>query len=171
MSRASLRPLVLTGGPGVGKSTTARLLAGTRDRAAVVDVDDVRQLVVAGHAAPWDGAEGAAQQRLGVRNACALATSFLATGFDVVVADVLTPETAKVYRDLLQGPLLVRIVVEPDEARRRAALRSWSLTDEEFHALHRADSEHPPEVDMTLVADHLDPDAQAAAVAAAWCAG
>jgi hypothetical protein len=51
-------PLVLTGGPAVGKSTTANLFARRRPRAAVVDVDDVRQLVVSGAAAPWDGAEG-----------------------------------------------------------------------------------------------------------------
>lgn len=51
-------PLVLTGGPAVGKSVTARALAGGRVRCAVVDVDDVRQLVISGAAAPWEGEEG-----------------------------------------------------------------------------------------------------------------
>ncbi len=41
-------PLVLTGGPAVGKSTTARLLALATARAAVVEVDDVRLLIVSG---------------------------------------------------------------------------------------------------------------------------
>ena len=63
-------PLVLTGGPAVGKSTTANHVARRYARAAVIEVDDVRQLVVSGAAAPWDGAEGVAQQRLGVDNAC-----------------------------------------------------------------------------------------------------
>lgn len=40
---AVLLPLVLTGGPAVGKSTTAGALARARERAAVVDVDDVEQ--------------------------------------------------------------------------------------------------------------------------------
>lgn len=43
------RPLVLTGGPAVGKTTTARPLAEALPRAAFIDVDDLRQLVVAGH--------------------------------------------------------------------------------------------------------------------------
>jgi hypothetical protein len=37
-------PLVLTGGPAVAKSTTARLLALATDPASVVDVDDDRGL-------------------------------------------------------------------------------------------------------------------------------
>lgn len=82
------RPLVLTGGPAVGKSTTAQRLGHEQSRAAVIDVDDSRQLVVAGAAVPWNGEEGAAQHRLGVLNACALATRF-----DVLIADVLTPLT------------------------------------------------------------------------------
>lgn len=52
------RPLVLTGGPAVGKTATGRWLAGQRPRAAYLDVDDLRQLVVAGAEAPWRGQEG-----------------------------------------------------------------------------------------------------------------
>jgi len=53
------RPLILTGAPAVGKSVTAQSLAARRERCAVIDVDDVRQLVVGGHAAPWDANEDA----------------------------------------------------------------------------------------------------------------
>jgi hypothetical protein len=59
-------PLVLTGGPAVGKSATARLVALSRPLAAVIDVDEIRQLVISGHAAPWEGQEGRRQHRLGV---------------------------------------------------------------------------------------------------------
>lgn len=69
------RVLVLTGGPAAGKSTTALALATTTPRTAFIDVDDVRQLVKNGGAAPWDGEEGASQQLLGVRNATWLARS------------------------------------------------------------------------------------------------
>jgi len=82
-------------------STTARLLALAAARAAVVDVDDVRQLIVSGAATPWQGAEGLAQQRLGVENACDLAGRFHAAGFDVIVADVLTPLTLASKRQWL----------------------------------------------------------------------
>jgi hypothetical protein len=57
--------LVLTGGPAVGKSTTARLVAAPRPRCAVIEVDDLRQLVQTGVAAPWDGMDGAVQRLLG----------------------------------------------------------------------------------------------------------
>jgi hypothetical protein len=82
----TLPPLVLTGGPAAGKSTTAHALAARRTRCAVVDVDDVRQLVVSGAAAPWEGLEGREQQRLGVTNACGLARNFLAPDSDHRIA-------------------------------------------------------------------------------------
>jgi shikimate kinase len=42
-----MRPLILTGAPAVGKTTCGRALAVERDRAAYIDVDDIRQLIVA----------------------------------------------------------------------------------------------------------------------------
>ena len=41
-----MRLLILTGGPAVGKATCGRALAVERDRAAYIDVDDIRQLIV-----------------------------------------------------------------------------------------------------------------------------
>jgi len=40
-----LPPLLLTGGPAVGKTVTARALAETTYRCAYLDVDDIRQLI------------------------------------------------------------------------------------------------------------------------------
>jgi hypothetical protein len=51
-------------------------------------------LVIAGHAAPWEGKEGQLQQRIGVENACVLARRFLDRSIDVVLSDVLNHETA-----------------------------------------------------------------------------
>ncbi|WP_081984643.1 hypothetical protein [Curtobacterium sp. MR_MD2014] len=42
-----MRPLLLSGGPAVGETTCARALAADQERAAYIDGDDVRQLVVA----------------------------------------------------------------------------------------------------------------------------
>jgi len=83
-------------------------MAATRQRCAFIDVDDIRQLVVAGAAAPWDGPEGQTQQRLGAVNACMLANNFVENTFDVLIVDVLTAETLVVYRSRLDRPLIVQ---------------------------------------------------------------
>ena len=41
-------PLLLTGGPAAGKSATALRLVEPLRRAAVIDVDDIRHLMIAG---------------------------------------------------------------------------------------------------------------------------
>ena len=166
-----LRPLVLTGGPAVGKSTTARLVARARPRAALVDVDDIRQLVVSGHAAPWQGAEGLSQQRLGVENACLLALRLHPEGFNVVLSDVLTQVTAELYRARLPGCLVVRLYVTWEEARRRAGTRPAYLTDAEFDTLHAQDRESPPAADHHLDVTAFTVDDQATAVLTTWSAG
>jgi predicted kinase len=159
---------VLTGGPAVGKSTTGRRLAESRARAAFIDVDDVRQLVVAGADAPWRGPEGTAQAVLGAENACGLAQRFLAHGFDVVVADVLTPHIAAIYRRDLPTCRIIHLLADLDEARRRARMRRIWLTDDEFELLHQRDGAHPPDVDARLQVAGLDIEQQVTAAAGLW---
>lgn len=162
------RPLVLTGGPAVGKSTTGRALAEAAARAAFIDVDDLRHLIVSGHEPPWAGDEGRAQQALGVENACELAARLHAAGFDVVVADVVTPETAHTYRRKLPGCLLVHLVVSIEEALRRAATRKVWITEDEFRQLHRADIKQPPSADHSIDVTALTLSDQVASVAFLW---
>ncbi|WP_325035972.1 hypothetical protein [Kribbella sp.] len=166
-----MAPLILTGGPAVGKSVTGRALAEGRPRCALLDVDDVRQLVVSGAAAPWDGAEGWKQQELGVTNACGMARNLLAAGIEVVIADVLTPETSALYRRELPACLIVHLVVSFPEAQRRAATRQVWLTDAEFRMLHQADATNPPYADRRLQVDTLSLQAQIATVAGFWREG
>jgi predicted kinase len=134
----------------------------------VIDVDDIRQFIVSGAVAPWQGTEGALQQRLGVTNACALAKNFLANGINVIIADVLTPATSRIYRRELSGCLIVHLIVARAEAARRASARTVRVTDAEFDALHEADATNPPDADMHLHVDALDVDGQASAVQARW---
>lgn len=164
----SLAPLILTGGPAVGKSVTGRILAQRRPKCAFIDVDDVRQLVVSGAAAPWEGHEGRKQHRLGVTNACGLARNFLAVGIEVVVADVLTPETSELYRSELPGCLIVQFRAGLPEAMRRAASRKVWLTDDEFRMLHEADATNPPNADHRIEVDALDVLSQADRVQSLW---
>ncbi|MEU6721607.1 hypothetical protein ABZ897_60080 [Nonomuraea sp. NPDC046802] len=135
-----MRALILTGPPAVGKSTIGRFVAQDRPCAAFIDVDDVRHLVVSGHAAPWDGLEGLRQQQLGVVNACALARNFLDGDVDVVIVDVLTDSTAELYRARLTEVLIVKLEADFREAEKRAQSRPVHLTPEEFRALH--DQQH-----------------------------
>ena len=134
------RPLLLTGGPAVGKSMTARGLAESTTRCACIDVDDVRQLVRNGGAAPWEGAEGRAQHLLGVRNTAALASNFRTDGFNVTISDVIDEGLLRLYRESIPGLVVIRLSINVMAARDRAQSRRVHLTDEEFETLHRSSS-------------------------------
>jgi predicted kinase len=162
-----LPPLLLTGGPAVGKTVTARALADAVPRTAYLDVDDLRHLVRNGHAAPWDGDDGAAQQLLGVRNAAGLARNFLESGFNVTITDVVTSATLAVYRELLPDVVVIHIVTSLAEAHRRARTRPVYLTDKEFDALHQDQSALGP-IDHRLDVTHMDQPAQLRQVRAMW---
>jgi gluconate kinase len=139
--QAMMRILLLTGPPAAGKTTIGRMSAAGVPRGAFVDGDDVRHLVVGGHAAPWEGVEGASQRRLGVANCCALAGNLAAAGFETVIADVLTEHTAAQYRELLPGVVILQFTVDLEEALRRARTRPVHLTDDEFRVLHTRQAE------------------------------
>ena len=86
------RIIVISGLPGVGKSTTARLLALRLPRAAHVEADNLQRLVLTGGVWP-DAAgihgEAERQLRLRLRNACLLARSFREYGFSAIVDDIV----------------------------------------------------------------------------------
>jgi predicted kinase len=163
-----VRPLLITGPPAAGKSATARALAGLLPLAAVIDVDDLRQLVVAGHAAPWDGESGLVQQRLGVENACDLARRFHGENIEVVIADVVTLETAALYRERLPAVMIVHLRISVAEARRRATQRPVHLTDEEFELLHAQQPVDARLYDHVIEVDRLDLAAQVGEVRRVW---
>lgn len=163
----TLPPLLLTGGPAAGKTTTVLRLAERTPRCACIDVDNVRQLVKNGGAAPWDGDEGRTQQMLGVRNAVALASNFMASGLAVTMSDVVTERTLGAYRDALPGLVIVRLLIGIDEARRRAGTRPVYLTDAEFAHLHEQQSE-PLAVDYEIDVTGLSLDEQVEAVRTRW---
>jgi predicted kinase len=163
-----VHPLVLTGGPAVGKTVTGRMIAEDRPRAAFIDVDDIRQMVVSGADAPWRAPEGTAQAALAADITAAMARRFAARGFEVVIADVLTPETTEVYRRELPDCRIVHLVIDVAEARRRASRRTVWLTDAEFEFLHRRDRERPPGADARIDVTSLDVTQQVAAVARLW---
>jgi predicted kinase len=164
-----MRPLVLSGGPAVGKSTCARRLAEERDRAAFIDADDVRQLVVAGDASLWSGDEGRAQHVLAARNVAAVARNLVDAGFVVTIADVVTTEALAVYRAELPDCVVVHLALSLPEARKRAATRPVYLTEDEFDLLHGLMAS-PPGVDVVLDVGGLTVDQQVDAIRREWVA-
>ncbi|MFN8493385.1 MAG: hypothetical protein U0350_37650 [Caldilineaceae bacterium] len=130
--------LILTGPPAAGKSTLGPMLAKQLERCAVIDVDWVRAMLVQPHIAAWWGEAGMAQLRLGAKNACTLAHNFVAEGYDVVILDVLTDETAAIYHAQL-APLAHQIVLllpSLAAALHRNQTRGQWLTDDEVRLLY-----------------------------------
>ncbi len=163
----TLRPLLLTGPPAAGKSSVARALAQQQVASALVEVDDLRRLVLSGAVPPWEPGEGARQTRLAAAHACELMASFTAAGFAVVATDVLLWDAGEVYRRHPAQPLVVHLHVTLAEVRRRAATRQVHLTVEELahlHAVERGAEHAEVQVDATA----LDLAALTATVAAFW---
>ena len=131
--------LLLTGPTAAGKNTTGRLLAQQQERCAVVDFDLVRAMFVQPHRAPWQGAEGRAQQLLGIQHVCQIALGFHAAGWKVIVLDVVTNDIVQYYQMALQSVNLVIVQLLPSlpETARRFYARGPVLTDAEFEQVYR----------------------------------
>jgi hypothetical protein len=142
-------------------------LAEEQERAAFIDVDDIRQLVVAGDATLWSGAEGREQHVLAARNAASVARNFITSGFAVTIADVVTAEALVAYRTELPDCLVIHLALPLDEARARAATRAVYLTDDEFDHVHDLMAS-PPEVDVVLDVSGLTTEEQTDAIRRVW---
>src|SRR5579884_3656449 len=130
--------IILTGPPAAGKNTIASLLAQRVPRCAIIDVDLVRWMVVQPHKAPWEGDEGKNQQLLGIRNACQLAHNFIEADFNVLILDVLSQDTALLYKLLLAPHKPAIVLLQPTfaEIASRNRLRP-RLTDEQIRMLYK----------------------------------
>lgn len=157
MSEAERAPLlVLFGGPaGAGKSTLAGTWCSTRARAAHIQLDAVRALIVAGQADPQQpGDLQTAQYALSVRACCALARVFLADGYDLAIDDVLEPGPfATFWQPALAGlqPRLVIVVPSLEETLRRSRARAKRVQERHTVAQHATclDWPAPPRIDTT----------------------
>lgn len=83
--------LVMTGTPGVGKSTAARRLAASLPLCAHVGADTLQRMIQSGGEWPSSGTPAAvAQLVLRTRHAGMLAASFAQAGIPAIVDDVIT---------------------------------------------------------------------------------
>ncbi len=148
--------LILTGPPAAGKSTIGPLIAEQLDRCAVIDVDWLRRMVTQPHIAPWRGEAGLSQLRLGAQNACAVACNCAAAGFAVIILDVLTDETAQIYRTALADWECQIVLLLPSlaTALQRNQARGQFLTDAEVELLYgwqTALTDYDQQIDNTML--------------------
>jgi adenylylsulfate kinase-like enzyme len=98
--------IIVSGVPGAGKTTIARRLAATFDRAAHLEGDLVTFGFIVSGLVPPQGPpmeEANRQRELRRRNACLLADSFANAGFIPVIDDVVvSPSVLNLYLAMLR---------------------------------------------------------------------
>lgn len=137
---------LINGIPGVGKSSTARLLAARHQRGVHIEGDKLQELIVSGSVPPGSlpQDEETRQIHLNVHNQCLLARSFAEEGF-VPVIDYVVVNRARVneYEQHLEGHSLhlvtlapgVDVALERDHNRPEKTVASaWTHLDEMIRA-------------------------------------
>ncbi len=113
---ASPDVIVVTGMMASGKSTLARLLAGSFPRAVHLEGDIFRTMIVSGRveAEPEESADSLEQLWLRYRLSAHVASEYALAGFTVVVEDVILGDDLATYLDLLTVRPRHVIVLDPD---------------------------------------------------------
>jgi chloramphenicol 3-O-phosphotransferase len=129
---ASGRVIVITGPAGAGKSTVAEAIGGLLDRAALIQLDALTDMVRTGAPVPhWEGGDRQASYRhysLAVSNAAALSRNFTAAGYDALVEGVFEqPSELDDFLQQLEGAEIYFVTLLPqvEEVGRRDQARSW----------------------------------------------
>ena len=136
--------LVLFGGPaGSGKSNLAAAWCSGRKRAAHIQLDEIRGLIVGGLADPKVPTDLQREQfLLAARACCLLAREFIRAGYDVAIDDVLYPGEAfdEAWQPHLDGIDWRVIVIYPtiEETLVRSSSRSKRVRDDLVREQYRA---------------------------------
>lgn len=95
----------------MGHNTIAELLANGRERAAIIDNDDIRAMMIKPGATLGTGEEWDRQYELSIRHACSLARRFAQDGTDAFIVDVVEPEVVPILRSELSCISNLKIIL------------------------------------------------------------
>jgi predicted kinase len=163
------RIIAVSGLPGAGKSTTARLLAARLEPAAHVEADELQRMIVSGGVWPDGRREvspaAAEQLRLRLRNACLLARSFREAGFTAVIDDIVAgPRLHQLLEELAGVPFsFVMLLPDFEIVRERWRAMNSPFVDS-FGWIDQEIRERTPRVGLWLDTTELDPEATVEAI-------
>ena len=110
---------LISGVPGAGKTTVARLLGGRFPLAAHIEADEIQNLIVSCglHPQQKPAEEAARQYRLRTRNVSLLADSFAGAGIVPVIDDTVVERSrlSDYLADLRTRPLYLVLLAPPHE--------------------------------------------------------
>lgn len=140
---------IVSGIPGSGKTTVARLLAGTFSRGVHIEGDLIGHgFIIAGLVAPHEEPQEEARKQLALRrrNINLLANSFHHAGFTVFIDDVVvSAEILEQYVENLEGPLrfvqlcpAIEIVEARDSARHKQVFHIWKHLQQHLEKMPRS---------------------------------